>query len=418
MTRRELTALLIACGLHVVFLRAAGLMPDKNLLFDRTPGQGDPVEVEIAGEPSPPLEAPRAAPAPTSAVEEAAEEATEARAGAVTAPRTADEAPASAAAATTGEPTDEGATTPPSDSTGTESGASATLPAPGSADEYGAPPAAAPPSPGIGLGPRLWEMAGGLDLGGGPAAPTKAPAARPLDGATPSQIIASTLRDADRAAGITMPSTAVVTSAVSVATRSVSVPHNTRATFEVKLGPGGNVLSARVLKHSGGNKAQWDAAAKSVAASLSGRGLDIGQAKSATVLVNVTTKHVYPAGTAKAADVKPVCANQIINDLADGLDKNPDKNPEPSVPLFQDENGRPCIPVGVAGISDAANLGAQKQIQVQTSSTVLIDGKAALPAATPKINKDPFWVDTGKPGPRPVMPFKMRKYKRTKEKKK
>ncbi len=417
MTRRELAALLIACGLHIAFLRVAGLVPDKNLLFERTPGPGEPVEVEIDREPTATEESARE-PAPTPTEEASPRETdAEARAGAVDPTRPA----APAAAGDTAGVEEPGAQEPegptPDDGSASESGTAA-LPAPGSADEYGAPPEATPPSAGLGIGPRTWEMAGGLDLGPAPAAPTRAPAARALDASTPSQVIASTLRDADRASGITMPSTAVVTSAVSVATRSVPVPHNTRATFEVKLGPGGKVLSARVLKHSGGDKSQWDAAAKSVAASLAGRGLDIGQAKSATVLVNVTTKHVYPAGTSKAADVKPVCANQIINDLADGLDKNPDANPEPSVPLFQDENGRPCIPVGVAGVSDAANLGAQKQVQVQTSSTVLIDGKAALPASTPKINKDPFWVDTGKAGPRPVMPFKMRKYKRDKEKKK
>ncbi|NUO52532.1 MAG: hypothetical protein HOV80_27105, partial [Polyangiaceae bacterium] len=156
-------------------------------------------------------------------------------------------------------------------------------------------------------------------------------------------------------------------------------------------------------------------------ASLAGRSLELGDAAKtgATVIVNVTTKHVFPSGTAKAADVKPVCANQIINDLADGMDKsNTGTTPEPTIPLFQDENGRPCIPIGVAGVSDTANIGATKQVQVQTSSQVLIDGKKALPSNIQPVNKDPFWVDTGKGGPRPNMPFKARKYKRDKEKKK
>lgn len=415
MSRRELAALLIACALHVGLLRVAELLPGGNLLFDRAAAQGDSIEIEI--EPKEVREPTRLAtretdPEPKERSVETPEPA-KAEAGAVaTTPHS------GAPDASDRDAEDEAPANEPPASSSEGSQESAALPAPGSPDEYGPPPEPGPAPGPIGPNvPPIWAGPGGLDIGPGPAAPTRAPAARPVDPSAASSVVASTLRDADRAAGITMPSTSVVSSAVSVAARSVSVPHNTRATFEVKLGPGGTVLSSRVVKHSGGDKAQWDAAAKSVAASLAGRSLDIGQAKSATVLVNVTAKHVFPAGTAKAADVKPVCANQIINDLADGLDKNPDKNPEPNVPLFQDENGRPCIPIGVAGISDAANIGAQKQIQIQTSSTVLIDGKAALPANISKVNKDPFWVDTGKAGPRPVMPFKMRKYKRDKEKK-
>ena len=138
-----------------------------------------------------------------------------------------------------------------------------------------------------------------------------------------------------------------------------------------------------------------------------------------TVVVSVTTKHVFPAGTSKAADVKPVCANQILNDLADSLSDKPTEAGEASVPVFTDENGRPCIPVGIGGIADLANLGAKKQVVVQASSEVLVDGKKALPAQIDAVNKDPIWVkDPSKAGPRPVMPFKMRQYQRKKEKKK
>lgn len=427
MPQRELLALLIAVGVHVAFLRVAGLLPDKNLLLGRMPGDGEPVEVEVLREEAE-LQA-KAVDEPTTqedAVDRSAEEppADERLAATDTSPGHQPPATPDPAKADPTQPdgdrqsqsaTQQGATA----STEGPSDGSAALPAPGSANEYDSPPPGPGPV-GPGAGP-IWAMPGGLDLGPAPAAPTRAPGARPVDAEAPARAVASTLRDRDQAVGITMPSTAVVTSAVSVATRSVPVPHNTRATFEVKLGPGGKVVSSRVIKHSGGGKAQWDAAAKSVAASLAGRSLELGDAAKtgATVIVNVTTKHVFPSGTAKAADVKPVCANQIINDLADGMDKsNTGTTPEPVVPLFQDENGKPCIPIGVAGVSDTANIGATKQVQVQTSSQVLIDGKKALPANIQPVNKDPFWVDTGKGGPRPVMPFKARKYKRDKEKKK
>ncbi len=191
----------------------------------------------------------------------------------------------------------------------------------------------------------------------------------------------------------------------------------------MKIGPGGTVTSARLVSASGGDERAWDGATKALAASLRGRKLDLGAAAStgATVRVSTTTRHVFPAGTAKAADVKPVCANQIINDIADATSTRPTpKDGEAAtVPLFTDEHGRPCIPVGVAGISDAANLGAQKQIQVLTQATVQVDGQSSLPLELPTISKDPIWIKpTEGSGPRPVLPYKLRKRLKDKEKKK
>jgi hypothetical protein len=415
MTQRELAALVVALGAHAVFMYAASTLGGRNLLFDRSAGDGAPIEIEVEVDP---LAAQRSTPAPP----ESAPEAPRATAG--TEPRRATPGPAEPApAAVAPEPGVASADEPPAaehDPSSPGSGPRAGLPAPGSADEYGEPPPDAPRPFSPSLGPSAWGLPGVLDFGPAPAAPTEAPKAREIDPDAPANIVASTLRDRDAKVGVSMPATQVVASAVSVATRSVSVPHNTRAKFEVKLGPGGSVVSSRVISSSGGDATQWAGAAKSVAASLKGTKLDLGMlSKSgATVVVNVTTKHVFPAGTSKAADVKPVCANQIINDVVDSVDKSPDAPAEPVVPLFQDENGRPCIPVGMKGVSDAANVGAQKQVQVQTTTQVLVGGKAALPTETPAINRDPFWVDTGKAGPRPVAPFKARKYKRDREKKK
>jgi hypothetical protein len=47
---------------------------------------------------------------------------------------------------------------------------------------------------------------------------------------------------------------------------------------------------------------------------------------------------------------------------------------------------------------------------------VLVDGKEALPLDIKPVNKD--IVDTGKGGPKPVLPQKLRKQKRDREKKK
>jgi hypothetical protein len=234
--------------------------------------------------------------------------------------------------------------------------------------------------------------------------------------------VKSTLIGADKAVGIDLPATQVVVGAVSTATRALPVAHNTRASFEVKLDGSGKVTSVRVLKASGGDAATWSSAAKAAAASLGGKELGLGSAKGvgATVTVDVKVRHVFPSGASKAADVRPVCANQIINDIAEAATsgKTKDGGDGAEIPLFTDENGRPCIPVGVTGVTDETNIGATKQIQVQTSSRVTINGKKALPSDLQKVDKSAFWVKSQTGAPRPVAPFRVRKWEKKRADKK
>lgn len=251
------------------------------------------------------------------------------------------------------------------------------------------------------------------------AAPTSTPAARLVNKAKANEVLGSTLIGQSRAKGVDLPATGVVVSSVSDAARALPVPHNTRASFEVKLGPGGKVAGVRVMSNSGGDATTWAGAAKAVAASLASKKLSLGDASKAgaTIIVGVTVKHVYPTGSAKGADVKPVCANQLINDIAESMDDSTAKSPDAAIPLFTDENGRPCIPVGFGGTADAANIGATKQIQVRTSTKVLVGGKEALPTPQ-KVNRAPFWAPSAKEGLRPNAPQKVRKRMRDREKKK
>lgn len=271
------------------------------------------------------------------------------------------------------------------------------------------------------LGAPAWAIPGAIAPDAALPAPTSAPARAPIDPDVANRVIASTLRSREKKAFVDVPAASAVAGTVATAMRSVAVPHNTRATFEVKLGPGGKVLGTRVLSSSGGDAAQWDAAAKSVASSLSKQTLSLGaeaDKTGVTVKVSVTQKHVFPSGTAKGADIRPKCANGFINDIVDAADKAPRADLDPKVPLFQDEHGRPCIPVGVAGVSDVANIGAQKQIQVESSFQVIIPGQVDLPAEIHEVNTEAPWIERGKEGPRPTLPQKVRKYMRDKEKKK
>ncbi len=423
MTGRETMAVLAAVLLHTGFLGVARTFPGENLLLSSGPvieagliwiepsqeiGR-KPLEPEARTEPREPERAPSAG-------------------------ARADETPPTQAPARQGRKL-----AAPSDAPSVEPNANAAVPESAGGTSAVAPQAtsgatAAPnegfsalepeqaPSLGSWLGPSGWGIASRIAIEGSQpsAAPTETPKAKTIDGSTVNDVLGNTLIGQTRAKGIDLPGTQVVAGAVGSATRALPVPHNTRASFEVQLGPSGRVLGVRVKSSSGGDSAAWQAAAKSVAASLAKTPLDLGDAKQsgATIVVSVQVKHVYPTGSSKGVEVKPVCANQILNDIVDAADKKPAGPTEPVVPLFQDENGRPCIPVGVGGNADAANLGANKQIQVTTTTRVLIGGKDSLPTDIQPVNKDPVWLDTGKAGPRPVMPQKMRKYKRDREKKK
>lgn len=274
-----------------------------------------------------------------------------------------------------------------------------------------------PKGPGLDLAAEL-AIAGATPR----AAPTTIDGSKVAADKAANEAVKSTLIGADKAVGIDLPATQVVVGAVSTATRALPVAHNTRASFEVKLDGSGKVTSVRVLKASGGDAATWSGAAKAAAASLSGKDLGLGGAKGvgATVTVDVKVRHVFPSGASKAADVRPVCANQLINDVAEAATsgKTKDAGDGEGVPLLTDENGRPCIPVGVTGVTDETNIGATKQIQVQTSSRVTIGGKKALPADLQKVDKSAFWVKSQTGAPRPVAPFRVRKWEKKRADKK
>lgn len=433
MARRELGAIAIAAALHVALLGAARSVPLSNLLLERLPRPPQPIELVEIDSDEAPVPAPVAAmpppleqeapprdedpPARDDERRDAAEP--RARVAAVDRPAARDDEPNDVA--------------PSSPAAAAASPAAAAL-EPNTGAAPGAPLAEGEYSPVEIGGPAMSLGAFGLSPFGtsaiaanvaaenaaGAAAPTEAPRAKEVAPDIAKKVVSSTLLAKDRDIGIDLPATQVVVGVVAEVTRATPVPHNTRATFSVDIAPGGKVSAVRVTSASAGEATVWASAAKLAQTRLAAKGLDLGTASStgATILVSVTVKHVFPTGSSKGAQIKPTCANQILNDIAEQMDDGKGKPVEPTIPLFQDENGRPCIPVGISGTADEANIGATKQIQVQTSSKVLIQGQAGLPAKLPAINKDPIWLDRGKEGPRPLMPYKARKYKRDREKKK
>lgn len=281
-------------------------------------------------------------------------------------------------------------------------------------DEYGD---STPAAPTLGTGSILSQFA----LAPIAAAPTTTPDVGIVTGATVDKVLNGTVQAQDKKKGITFPGAGVVSGTVTTAVRALPLPHNARGTIEVTIAPGGKVTSARVVSSSAGDAGTWEGAAKAIRGSLAGQTLDLGDAKTsgAVIRLSVTQRHVYPTGTAKGADVKPVCANQVINDIIDSADNKPASPTEgTTIPIFTDEHGRPCIPVGVSAVADASNIGANKHIEVQTSMDVTIPGQKDLPVDITAVNTDAPWVNTGKAGPKPTLPQKMRKRISDKKKKK
>jgi hypothetical protein len=124
-------------------------------------------------------------------------------------------------------------------------------------------------------GAQVWSMPGVLPSGVPAAAPapTVAPAPRPVDSDVAGKVLRDVMATRDKSMGLDLPGGGTVAAAVGNAVRSSDVPNVSRGTFEVRLGPNGQVLSVRVVSMNGGSADQWQRAAQAAAAALAGRGI-------------------------------------------------------------------------------------------------------------------------------------------------
>jgi hypothetical protein len=310
---------------------------------------------------------------------------------------------------------------------------------PSPADEPGASPepSAGAPSEGGGVlglppgfdGRPVWAMPGVLaPLPAATAAPTTAPRAPDTPRDVAGQVLRGTLRTRDRELGLELPAGGTVASAIADAVRSSEAPGDARATFEVRLGPDGNVLGVKVQRASAGSGATWDRVAARAAKAIAARGLRLtGDAagRDATVTVSIESKVVYPAGTKEKADVEPVCAEEIIEDAIDALGggeaprgpaAGPTKGgadaPAPAQARMH-EGRRFCIPVGARATFDPSNIGAHMQQVVRSTYTVSVDGTRTLPADVKPIDDRAPWLAPAEGKMRPPPPPKRKPKKRT-----
>ena len=144
-----------------------------------------------------------------------------------------------------------------------------------------------------------------------------------------------------------------------------------------------------------------------------------------TVVVKVASKIQYPAGTKERVDVKPVCANEVIEQMAAAIEGAMQTGG--TVRGVRDDQGRfiPyneldderrikfCIPIGIKAVIDPANIGAHMTNVVSSSFQVKRSGEQALPAdAALPIDRGAPWMPVAEGKTRPPPPPPKKKYKK------
>ncbi|MEZ4296164.1 MAG: hypothetical protein R3B70_14420 [Polyangiaceae bacterium] len=302
----EVRFFLIAAALHAVLPVAAIVAPRELLEETAAPIEVDlELEVQPTGPPPEPLIAPAVRVDPTP-VEEAPATRTDARPSVANVPGTGmiDPGPA------------------PTSAPSVEPGPTGPGPAPTGTGEYSGPPPMVMTGPntglaGLGMGGPAWSMPGVVpDMGKPAPAPTTSPRAT-VDPQVATRVLTEAVKEKDKALGLDLPAGGTVASSVRGVVQAVNTPPESRATFEVKLSPTGQVVSVRVTSSSGGTTDMWSSAAKQVKAALAGRALAMTSAysKGATVYVNVQTVLALPSGGKSAIERKGVGAEFDVSNL-------------------------------------------------------------------------------------------------------
>ncbi len=302
-------------------------------------------------------------------------------------------------------------------------------PPPAPADEYGSlPPSGGAGALGVpGLSGPLWSIPGVVPSADVPKpAPTTIGAAPVVPSDVASRVLSGTLHSRDKTLGLEVPGAGVVASSIADALRNSALT-DMKGTFEVKLAGNGTVESVRFVGSSDGDASQWAAVAEAARRSLGGRALEMGPDKQpVTVIVKVESKIQYPAGTKEKYSVQPVCANEVVEQLAAAIEgamqtggtvrgiRDDRGQFIPYSELDEERKRRFCIPIGIRGKGDLSNIGAHTTNVVSSSFQVKRAGEQALPAEGPlPVDRNAPWlpVAEGKTRPPPPPPKKKKKPK-------
>jgi hypothetical protein len=150
-----------------------------------------------------------------------------------------------------------------------------------------------------GIGNPIWTVPGTIPPPSRAApAPTVATGPPPVDKDIAGIVMRDAMRTNDAHLGLDLPAQGTVKSAVMAAMQGDDVPSEGRASFEVRLGPDGRVVSVRVGGTSGGTADMWARKAKQILAMLAGRAnqMNANFAKGAILSVSVTSSMTLPSG--------------------------------------------------------------------------------------------------------------------------
>jgi len=194
-------------------------------------------------------------------------------------------------------------------------------PGPGPDDNFSAPEEPGIPglgTPGSGIGGReIWRDGKLLALEKAPKAPTEAPKEKKADRDSANKLVKDLLRKKDKKLGLDLPAAGTVASIIKQAVQGSDAPGEVRATFLVKLGPGGTVTSLTVQNMSGGSASMWNGIASSAKGAIAARKLNLTEdfKKGAIIIVNVQSKMTMPSGAEVGAGLKLSLTQNF--DLAD-----------------------------------------------------------------------------------------------------
>jgi len=218
----------------------------------------------------------------------------------------------------------------PTGATGAEPGSTEPVnPTPEPTTNPNAPPGpgpdhySAPPDDGRGVlgGPGatpIWAIPGMIAPPPPPtAAPTVAPQPRPVDKDVAGNVLREALRSKDKEMGIDLPAAGAVASSVQQAVYGSDIPDGSRGTIEVRLGPDGKVLGARVSSFTGGSADQWERAAQAAAALLRSKKLAMNEAfaKGGTVYLTANCVSQLPSGSSSAIRPSGLGASFDLSDI-------------------------------------------------------------------------------------------------------
>jgi hypothetical protein len=130
-------------------------------------------------------------------------------------------------------------------------------------------------------------------------APTTIAAGPPTDPKLAGRLIADAVREKDRKLGLDLPGAGTILSIVKDAVRGSNTPEFAKATFEVRIAPGGRVKSVKVLSSSAGVLGDWNAVASTVSGRLASNNFPLPEsfAAGAIVTVNVISQLQMPDGS-------------------------------------------------------------------------------------------------------------------------